>query len=266
MDPGYIKAYYRRGSANYALGKLKLALKDFKAVVSIVPGDADAQKKTKQCEKALKEEAFQKAIESEVVPDVPIDIDSIVVEDSYTGPILELRRSSEEAEKGTMTTVTPVVTPQFVQQLIEHFKAQKKLHRKYVLAILQEMINRLKTTPSLLRLYLPPIQEDDASFTVCGDTHGQFYDLCNIFQLGGMPSSSRYYLFNGDYVDRGSFSFETVMTLIAIKLLMPNSLHMIRGNHETKYSMPTLPPPPPSSFFLSFRLRQPPLRHSPSGI
>jgi tetratricopeptide (TPR) repeat protein len=37
IDPGYIKAYYRRASAKYALGKLKEALKDFKAVVKIVP-------------------------------------------------------------------------------------------------------------------------------------------------------------------------------------------------------------------------------------
>lgn len=54
LDSQYIKAYYRRGSANYALGKLKLALKDFKAVVKIVPKDPDAQKKMKACDKAVK--------------------------------------------------------------------------------------------------------------------------------------------------------------------------------------------------------------------
>lgn len=122
----------------------------------------------------------------------------------------------------------------FVIELIEHFKTQKLLHRKYVLAMLSEMIRRLQSTPSLLRLALPPNTEDNASFTVCGDTHGQFFDLCNIFHLGGMPSDSNYYLFNGDFVDRGSFSCETAMTLIALWLAKPQSLHLLRGNHETK--------------------------------
>lgn len=32
LDPNYVKAYYRRASANMALGKFKLALKDYDMV------------------------------------------------------------------------------------------------------------------------------------------------------------------------------------------------------------------------------------------
>jgi serine/threonine-protein phosphatase 5 len=49
-----------------------------------------------------------------------------------------------------------------------------------------------------------------------------------------MPSSSNPYLFNGDFVDRGSFSLEVVVMLLALKLALPNGLYMTRGNHETK--------------------------------
>jgi hypothetical protein len=45
LDPGYVKAYYRRASANFALGKYKEALKDFRHVLKLHPKDKDAMAK-----------------------------------------------------------------------------------------------------------------------------------------------------------------------------------------------------------------------------
>lgn len=84
---------------------------------------------------------------------------------------------------------------------------------------------------------LPPLVDIDipaeSRITVCGDIHGQFYDLMNIFALNGLPSATHMYLFNGDFVDRGAFSCECIFTLFAYKLLMPASMHLSRGNHES---------------------------------
>jgi serine/threonine-protein phosphatase 5 len=62
---------------------------------------------------------------------------------------------------------------------------------------------------------------------------GQFYDVLEIFRRNGYPSESHHYLFNGDFVDRGSWSTEVAFLLYAYKVLYPTGVHINRGNHET---------------------------------
>jgi serine/threonine-protein phosphatase PP1 catalytic subunit len=68
---------------------------------------------------------------------------------------------------------------------------------------------------------------------VVGDLHGQFGDLQRIFQRLGRPGSDdKVWIFLGDYIDRGPMGLEIVATLLALKLRHPNSIYLLRGNHE----------------------------------
>ncbi|KAG8488217.1 hypothetical protein CXB51_018776 [Gossypium anomalum] len=284
VDPKYSKGYYRRGAAYLAMGKFKEALKDFQQVKKICPNDPDATKKLKECEKAVMKLKFEEAIsvpesERRFVADsidyhsigtsprsssMPTQVGIAAVAVAFVA-VLAMMLGAAAATMvaavvvvvlgtwwwGGSTEVEPqysgakiegdVVTLDFVKKMMDDFKNQKCLHKRYAFQIVLQMRKMLRSQPSLVDINVP----DGSHFTVCGDVHGQFYDLINIFELNGLPSEENPYLFNGDFVDRGSFSVECLVFPISMKHMQPlfhfaasnfviSAIYLARGNHESR--------------------------------
>ncbi|KAF2118964.1 Metallo-dependent phosphatase-like protein [Lophiotrema nucula] len=214
LDPNNVKAYYRRASANTAILHHQDALRDWKLVVKKAPNDASAKLRMAESNKIIKRDAFLKAIEVEDAPSAAegLDLEHMVVDSSYDG-----------AKLGDKMTL------EFIEDMIQRFKDGKRLAKKYVYQIIVAVMDIVRKEPTMVEHEV----EEGHEITVCGDTHGQFFDLMEIFRLAGKPTEKHSFLFNGDFVDRGSWSTEIALTLYAYKWLYPDKFFLNRGNHET---------------------------------
>ena len=141
------------------------------------------------------------------------DVRSIPVEAGYDGVHLHF----------------PLKRPE-VLAMLEMFKQSKILHYRYV----AQLLIRFKKSGGNMNTVQRLAINEGEKFTVVGDIHGQLQDLFTIFTINGLPSTTNRYLFNGDFVDRGSGGVEVFCTLLAFHFLSPGSVYFNRGNHEAR--------------------------------
>ncbi|EFP74060.2 protein phosphatase 5 [Puccinia graminis f. sp. tritici CRL 75-36-700-3] len=223
LDPKYVKAYFRRATAQLSIMKPQLAIKDFKKCMSLDPGNAAAKVQLDATTKLVRRLDFEKAIASEDEEATSKRIQKLISEgaceldSSYAGPMLE------KTGNGWKPSL------KFIEEMLEWFKAGKTLPKRWIYEIILGCYEILKKEASLTEYTIPKGETCD----VIGDTHGQFFDVLHLLSLTGLPSETHALVFNGDFVDRGSWSTEVVLTVFALKWYMPHKVFLNRGNHET---------------------------------
>uniref|UniRef100_A0A5S6R554 Serine/threonine-protein phosphatase n=1 Tax=Trichuris muris TaxID=70415 RepID=A0A5S6R554_TRIMR len=111
----------------------------------------------------------------------------------------------------------------FAAEVLASMFYNQKIEEKEIFKIIDDAMKVLLQQETLIEISAP--------VSVCGDIHGQFYDLLRIFDTAGWPPKTRY-LFLGDYVDRGSHSIEVILMMFVYKVLYRDDYFILRGNHE----------------------------------
>lgn len=83
-----------------------------------------------------------------------LDLDSMTIEPDYDGVKL-----GDE------------MTPEFITDMLERFKKGKKIHKKYVYQIVMAVRKIVYDEPTMVEMEVA----DDATLTICGDTHGKIH-------------------------------------------------------------------------------------------
>ncbi|CAB0035006.1 unnamed protein product [Trichogramma brassicae] len=139
-----------------------------------------------------------------------------------------------------------------LELLRDHLLREGRLEESAVLRIVKQGAELFAREPNLIKVPAPVTSKQLESLTyskrclnqtvhvflfffiVCGDIHGQYFDLMRILELGGSPTDATY-LFLGDYVDRGYFGIECVLYLWSLKCCHPDTFFLLRGNHECRH-------------------------------
>lgn len=220
LDPTFAKGYYRQACAFYSLGEFEESLKAIKLAKKYAPNDKTINDFLAKTTKVIREKKFMEAIRSD-------DDEKALKETSW--------REMDDSDSALKIPNDVKIDSDIVMSIYNEMKAHSNvfgkcaIHKKHCLRILEEAKNIL-----MKREVLQEIKTENKKMTIVGDIHGQFFDLIHIFDMNGYPSEDNIYLFNGDFVDRGSFGIECVLTLFSFMIAFPNSVFLARGNHETK--------------------------------
>ena len=155
----------------------------------------------------------------------------------------ELRMELAEVIGHKLDPLKNHLNTDFIKQLLMFYKSPgNTISEAFIMKLLDHSTENFKNLSNVLNVGRRNERKGKkriGTLSIIGDTHGQFDDVVLIFEspeLGGYPSAKNQFIFNGDMVDRGPKGLEIMVVLLVCKLLCPESMHILRGNHECRYA------------------------------
>lgn len=161
-------------------------------------------------------ESFKNLQANEDEDDNAINMDTIKISTNF-----EKSERDYELPKGGITRV-------HAKEIAEVYRSGGRLSLNSVQKILRVSYKALKQVPNSTRVTIT----GSTRLNVVGDIHGQIADLLHILDEAGEPGPKNKYIFNGDFVDRGTSGIEVICLLLALHAAHPESVILNRGNHE----------------------------------
>ena len=206
-DNTYVKAYLRKSESNVNQLNFTDAYNDLVHACHLDPSSKEIRERIAQIKQKIDSQTIRRGFSTE-----------------------ETARPNRPKTPSYEPKETPVFDRDYAITLMSDMMKFKRPLTHVVNAMLDEMKAINKQLPNIVHINIKK------QIRVVGDVHGQYQDFLQLFEKYGYPSSENQYLFNGDYVDRGSMGIEILLALFAWKLADPDSIFMNRGNQYVIFS------------------------------
>ncbi|MCS7108232.1 MAG: metallophosphoesterase family protein [Sulfolobales archaeon] len=123
------------------------------------------------------------------------------------------------------------LTNELVINRIHNFRSVKEL----INDVFEALRDEYKSSKGLVK-----VLKHEETFLIVGDLHGDLQSLRYILRFAD-ASSIHKLIFLGDYIDRGENQVETILVPLYLKLRYPESIFLLRGNHEPPEFLPVYP-------------------------
>ena len=195
----------------------------------IIDDNVEEEKKNDSDKEDIKEEEkedIKEDMKDEEKEDIKDDEKEIESEEEKSNHIYiktrKMKKIEEEIEE--MYDRISRLKEKLIDSRKGEFCSNVKLSEREVISVIDKVYPIIEKEESMIELE-PPLY-------ICGDIHGQFYDLLRVFEILKYPPESKF-LFLGDYVDRGKRSLECILLLLCLKIKYPSRIFLLRGNHES---------------------------------
>jgi len=122
-----------------------------------------------------------------------------------------------------------LIEQSFLNRLIENPYLITKLNFKKLILVFREAVKLFREETLILELKKEHPQD---KIMVIGDLHGDLKSLTKLMEII-KKENSKYVIFLGDIVDRGSYQLECLILVLVLKIKDSNKYFLLKGNHET---------------------------------